>query len=418
MNDKMNFSVDNGNQNIIPLKFDQSYGYPVCFTRDVFKIGNDTLSKALAEKNRTGAKKTVVFIDEGLLSQNPGLLKKIVRWFDHHRDLFYPACDPVVFPGGERVKNSWDHVHRATRVMNASALDRHGAIVAVGGGALLDMAGFAAAIFHRGIQLIRIPTTTLAQNDAGIGVKNGINQFGQKNCIGTFYLPAAVINDTSFLETLPFDHFIGGVAEAFKIALIRDHCFFSFLEEAGGLLKQRNQKAIAETIKRCARLHLDHIARSGDAFETGSSRPLDYGHWSAHKLEILSEFSLGHGQAVSIGIALDSYYAWRHALISRTERDRIITALMRCGLPVWSPYLEVRDPGGRLEIENGLEEFRQHLGGKLTFTMPNGIGKACEHHEMDFNIVQEGVSFLKKTGSDRAEIPKNTVKLVQSLPCN
>ncbi len=168
----------------------------------------------VAEKNgaekQACAKKTIVFIDEGLIIQNPGLLNEIIVWFKHHKTVFNLACDPVVFPGGESVKNSWDHVHRATKLLNDSEIDRHSVVITVGGGALLDMAGFATAIFHRGIQLIRIPTTTLAQNDAGIGVKNGINQYGQKNCIGTFYLPTAVINDFNFLKTLPFDHFIGG----------------------------------------------------------------------------------------------------------------------------------------------------------------------------------------------------------------
>jgi 3-dehydroquinate synthase len=285
--------------------------------------------------------------------------------------------------------------------MNVSALDRHSVILAVGGGALLDMIGFAASIFHRGIGLIRVPTTTLAQNDAGIGVKNGINQYGKKNCIGTFYLPIAVINDINFLQTLSFDHFIGGVAEAFKIALIRDAAFFSFLDKKAALLKQRDQNAIAQTIKRCAQHHLDHIAKNGDPFETGSSRPLDYGHWSAHKIEMLSGFSMGHGQAVSIGIALDSYYAWKCSLITREERDRIITGLIKCGLPVFSMYLETRDSNGRLEIENGLEEFRQHLGGRLTLTMPDGIGKTSEIHEMDFNWVKQGILFLKNFECDQ-----------------
>jgi 3-dehydroquinate synthase len=390
-------------QTVIPLNFAQSYHYPVYFTREVFSINNPILIKTLAAEKQTRARKIVVMIDDGLTRTNPGLLNEIAQWFYHHREVVCLACDPVVFPGGEQVKNSWDHVHRATRAMDEAELDRHGVVIAVGGGALLDMAGFSAAIFHRGIQLVRVPTTTLAQNDAGIGVKNGINQYGKKNCIGTFYLPAAVINDYGFLATLPFEHFIGGVAEAFKIALIRDVSFFSFLEENSARLKQRNPAAIEETIERCARLHLDHIAHSGDAFETGSSRPLDYGHWSAHKIEMLSGFSMGHGQAVSVGIALDSFYAWQRSLISRTELDRILTALITCGLPVWSRYLTVTDTSGRLEIENGLEEFRQHLGGRLTFTMPDGIGQTCERHEMDFDIVKKGIDFLKDACQDTSE---------------
>ena len=385
---------------VVPLKFDQAYHYPVCFTRDVFSITNPVLINTLAVKNQAQPRKIMVMIDDGVTRQNPRLLNDISLWFDHHRDRVCLAWEPVVFPGGEQVKNSWDHVHRATKAMDDSGIDRHGVVIALGGGALLDMVGFSASMFHRGIQLVRIPTTTLAQNDAGIGVKNGINQYGKKNCIGTFYLPVAVINDYRFLETLPFDHFIGGVAEAFKIALIRDRSFFLFLEKNSALLKQRDSKAIEETIERCARLHIEHISHSGDAFETGSSRPLDYGHWSAHKLEMLSGFAMGHGQAVAIGIALDSYYAWQQSLIARAELDRIITALINCGLPVWSPYLETTDSSGRLEIENGLEEFRLHLGGRLTFTMPQGIGQKCERHSMDFHIIRQGVAFLKNTYSD------------------
>ena len=395
MNNKVSLQEDHTQETIVPLTFNQAYHYPVCFTRDIFNTANPALINILAGESQARPRKIMVMIDDGLTNQNPQLLNDIAQWFEFHKDLVCLAWEPMVFPGGEQVKNSWDHVHRATKTMDDSGIDRHGVVIAMGGGALLDMAGFSASIFHRGIQLVRVPTTTLAQNDAGIGVKNGINQYGKKNCIGTFYLPIAVINDYDFLGTLPFEHFIGGVAEAFKIALIRDKSFFLFLEKNSALLKQRDPKAIEETIERCAWLHIDHIAHSGDAFETGSSRPLDYGHWSAHKLEMLSGFSMGHGQAVSIGIALDSYYAWQMSLMSRAELDRVITSLINCGLPVWSEYLEATDPSGRLEIENGLEEFRQHLGGRLTFTMPHGIGEKCERHEMDFDVVRQGIAFLK-----------------------
>ncbi len=397
MDNSVNRLTDNPMQNTISLRFSQEFTYPVCFTHDVFNTSNDILLKAIDAKNSTAAKKTLVCIDEGVIRHNTRLLDNILKWFKHYKSHMDLVAEPVIFPGGETVKNTWDHVHRTTKIMNDLSLDRHGFIIAIGGGALLDMVGFASSIFHRGIQLIRLPTTTLSQNDAGVGVKNGINEYARKNCIGTFYVPKAVINDFSFLKTLCFDHFIGGVAEAIKIALIRDASFFSFLETNGALLKERDQNSIEETIKLCARHHLDHIALSGDAFETGSSRPLDFGHWSAHKIEMLSGFSLSHGQAVSIGLALDAYYAWRKSLIKQSELDRILDLLTQCGLPVWSLYLEYKDRKGRFEIENGLEEFRQHLGGKLTFTMPDGIGQSCELHEMDFDIVRDGMLFLKKS---------------------
>jgi 3-dehydroquinate synthase len=242
MNNKIALQKDHTQETIVPLKFNQAYHYPVCFTRDIFNTGNPVLTNTLAGENQTGPRKVVVMIDDGLTQQNPEILNDISQWFEYHKELVSLAWEPMVFPGGEQVKNSWDHVHRATKAMDDSGIDRHGVVIAMGGGALLDMAGFSASIFHRGIQLVRVPTTTLAQNDAGIGVKNGINQYGKKNCIGTFYLPIAVINDYNFLETLPFEHFIGGVAEAFKIALIRDKSFFLFLEKNSVLLKQKIQR--------------------------------------------------------------------------------------------------------------------------------------------------------------------------------
>jgi 3-dehydroquinate synthase len=257
------------------------------------------------------------------------------------------------------------------------------------------MVGFAASIYHRGIKLIRVPTTTLAQNDAGIGVKNGINCFEQKNCIGTFAPPFAVINDFSFLKTLPFSHYISGVAEAFKIAMIKDASFFSFLVDNIICLSQRDHETIVPVIYHCACLHLDHIAHNGDPFESGSSRPLDYGHWSAHKIEMMSQNTISHGYAVSIGIALDSYYAWKLSLITESDLYRLLMSLIKCRLPIWSNYLSRTNDQGQLELENGIEEFRIHLGGRLTFTMPDGIGKTCQLHEMDFEIVRKGIQYLE-----------------------
>ncbi len=379
-----------------PVEFEQFYRYPVCFTRSVFDPENPVLPDMVQKAGKDHPKNIAVFVDDGLLPGRPGLLNEIRDFCRHHAGLLRLAADPVVFPGGETVKNTWKHVQRATDILNAAGIDRHGLVIAVGGGALLDMAGFAAAIFHRGVEIIRLPTTTLAQNDAGIGVKNGINQYGQKNCLGTFSVPAAVICDFDFTETLPFDHFIAGVSEAFKIALIRDSSFFSFLELNAPLLKYRQAGPTQEMIQRCARLHLDHIAGRGDPFESGSARPLDYGHWSAHKMEILSGHKLPHGLAVAVGIALDSFYAWQKSLISETDFHRIVTALSKCGLPVYSPYLACTDELGRLEMEHGLEEFRLHLGGTLTFTMPDGIGNSLELNEMDFEIVRQGIAFLKR----------------------
>jgi 3-dehydroquinate synthase len=254
-------------------------------------------------------------------------------------------------------------------------------VFAIGGGAVLDLVGYAAATAHRGVRLIRFPTTVLAQNDAGIGVKNGVNAFGHKNALGVFQPPAAVLNDADFLRTLPKRDAIAGLAEAVKVASIKDEPFFRWLEDnAASIL---DPDPLARAVRRCAELHLEHIAKSGDPFEQGSARPLDYGHWSAHKLELMTSHELRHGEAVAIGMALDACYAVEANLLAAADRDRFLALLRALGLPLWHDALDERRPDGARSVIAGLDEFRQHLGGELTLTMLTGIGRAREVNEID-----------------------------------
>ena len=305
------------------------------------------------------------------------------------------AAPPEILAGGEVIKNGWQSVRDLLWTIGNLHMDRQSFVIAVGGGSILDMVGFAASIIHRGLRLVRVPTTTLAQNDAGVGVKNGMDEHGQKNFIGTFAPPWAVINDYDFLRTLPFEQWIGGAAEAFKVSIIKDAAFFDYLCEHAAALGRRDESVMQELVRRCAILHLQHIGGGGDPFEFGSARPLDFGHWSAHKLEVMSGYSIGHGQAVAIGVAIDSYYAMRRDMINRGDFDRILAALNACRLPVFHPLLERRDPDGTLEIIRGLELFREHLGGSLTITLPQGIGRKVEVHQISPDLVEEAVAFLK-----------------------
>jgi 3-dehydroquinate synthase len=280
-------------------------------------------------------------------------------------------------------------------------LDRHSYILGVGGGAALDMIGFAASIIHRGLRLVRLPTTVLAQNDAGIGVKNGMDEHGAKNFVGTFAPPFAVVNDLAFLPTLADEHWLGGAAEAFKVAIITDADFFDWLAEAAPALRARDEAAMETLIRRCAVAHLEHIRTGGDPFEFGSSRPLDFGHWVGHQLETASGYRLGHGQAVAIGIAVDSYYAAKHSLLTADEFERVLAALRACGLPVWDDRLVARTPAGTLAILAGLDSFREHLGGRLTVTLPDGLGRRREVHQISPEIVEDAVTFLgRRFGRD------------------
>src|SRR5690606_14594398 len=241
-------------------------------------------------------------------------------------------------------------------------------------------------IAHRGIKIIRVPTTVLSQNDSAVGVKNGINYRGKKNFLGTFVPPFAVINDYNFLNTLSDRDWRAGISEAVKVALIKDREFFEWLEIHADELVARDKTAMQYLIRRCAQLHLEHIG-GADPFEKGSSRPLDFGHWSAHKLEQLSNFEVIHGEAVAIGIALDSIYSSLIGLISSADADRSVQLLLRMKLPVSHQLMQLDRPDH--PIFRGLHEFQGHLGGELTIMLLQEIGKGKEVHSLDKEILMK-----------------------------
>ncbi len=245
-----------------------------------------------------------------------------------------------------------------------------------------------AAVTHRGIRHIRIPTTVLSQNDSGVGIKNGINYFGKKNFLGTFSPPSAVFNDSCFLNTLDDRNWRSGMAEAVKVSLIKDARFFQWLEEQADNLIHRDEVAMENLVYSCASLHLHHIA-SGDPFETGSSRPLDFGHWSAHKLEQLTHFSLLHGEAVAIGIALDTIYSQIIGWLRQEEMYRILSLLKKLQFKLYHSLLE------EAALMDGITEFREHLGGELTIMLLKGIGKGENVHTINKNIVKDCIQTLK-----------------------
>jgi 3-dehydroquinate synthase len=373
--------------------FSVPFRYPVCFTHGVFEPENETLARVL-KPSAAGAARALAVVDEGVARATPGLARQIQRYFRKHRDRLALVREPLVVPGGENAKNGWNTVRELMTLAATEHLDRHSYLVAVGGGSVLDMAGFAASLVHRGLRLVRVPTTVLAQNDAGVGVKNGMNAGGAKNFAGTFAPPFAVIDDFEFLKTLPQREWIGGVSEAFKVAVIRDRRFFGYLCRHAADLRGRDQAVMEKVVRTTAALHLRHIAASGDPFEFGSARPLDFGHWAAHRLELLSDFTLGHGSAVAVGIALDSTYAMLKKLIPPAERDAVVRGLAECGLPVWSPLLERRGANGEPDILAGIEQFREHLGGRLCVTLPKPLGSKTEVHTMDPALVKQAIALL------------------------
>ncbi|MEY4525956.1 MAG: hypothetical protein RIR57_1326, partial [Bacteroidota bacterium] len=334
-------------------------------------------------------KKILFVIDKGVTDIQPNLTAEIVAYFQTHSpaDL---APEILVLPGGEVCKNDPRFYEEVIRALDEHGIDRHSFVACIGGGAFLDMAGYAAAISHRGVKFIRIPTTVLSQNDSGVGVKNSVNYLGKKNFLGTFAPPVAVFNDYIFLESLGERDWRSGIAEAVKVSLIKDISFFTWLEVNADAMNQRDKTVMIEQIYRCASLHMQHIA-SGDPFELGSARPLDFGHWAAHKLEYLSDFKIRHGEAVAIGIALDSVYSHLMGYLTKEEVDRILDLLQKLGFAIFHPALAEND---KVNLTNGLNEFREHLGGQITITLLEKLGKGVEVHEMDFETIKKSVDYL------------------------
>jgi 3-dehydroquinate synthase len=377
-----------------------SFRYGVHFTTGVFSPHNPLLAEVLAAGGGENPKKILAVVDNGLHQHHPRLLADLSDYCHRYGDNLVLAGPPVLVPGGEAAKNSPAQVHAVHQAIHQAGLCRHSYVVALGGGAVVDMVGYAAATAHRGLRLLRLPTTVMAQADASIGVKNSLNAFGKKNFLGTFAPPWAVINDFNFLATLSSRDWLSGLAEAVKVALLKDSAFFDFLEQSAPALVQRDLPRLKQVIHRCAALHLDHIATGGDPFESGSSRPLDFGHWAAHKLEHLSGYQLRHGEAVAVGIALDATYSHLAGLLDFSDWQRILTVLERLSLPVSAPQLA--DVPALLQ---GLKEFREHLGGRLTVILLAGIGLPLEVHELDVDILGAALTLLRHRAEGSARRP-------------
>jgi 3-dehydroquinate synthase len=375
-------------------RFTVGFEYPVVFCRAAFRLEEQTLAWAIAHREPERRHPVYAVIDAGLSDAQPELKARIVAYAAEHSASLELVAAPHELPGGEAAKNDPELVRKLWQAFARARLDRHAVVLAIGGGAVLDAVGFAAATTHRGVRLVRMPSTVLSQNDAGVGVKTSLNGFGAKNFVGTFTPPFAVVNDADLLATLPLREARAGLAEAVKVGLIRDSEFFAWLEANAAALGRAESAPLERAIQRCAELHLRHIASGGDPFESGSKRPLDYGHWAAHKLETLSEHGIRHGEAVAIGMALDAKYAELSGLLSTSALGRIVNVLERIGLALYHPLLSAESEG-RLAILQGLQEFREHLGGTLTVTLLTDVGASREVSELDERVVAAAIAWLR-----------------------
>lgn len=368
----------------LDLSFVVSYRHQIFFTENVFAAKNNIF------KELVGVAKVLPIIDAGLVATSPAVVAELIEYAKANQIKLTRA--PMILTGGEESKKDQTVVNAVLAAIEEDAICRHSYVLVIGGGALLDAVGFASAIAHRGVRLIRMPSTTLSQADAGVGVKNGINAFQKKNFTGTFSPPYAVVNDSSFLKSLSPRNLRDGLVEAVKVALLKDPEFFKLLEDNVSELSKGNLNLISQYIRRSAELHALHITKGGDPFELGSARPLDLGHWAAHKCETLSLYKLTHGEAVAVGLAVDVLCARELGLFSKAESERVLDLLVRLGFKLYTPELDLQN--GDLLMQ-GLEEFREHLGGQLTLILPTALGQSTNIHELSRELVKKVTTELQ-----------------------
>ena len=354
------------------------------FTRDAFSNGNDVLTSVLPDHASEVRMCTV--IDAGLMDARPDLIDSLNRWQQTHSDRVRATGPPVVIPGGETTKNGWSSFETVAQAINDQHVCRRSIVLIIGGGAVLDTAGFAASTSHRGIDVIRMPSTTLAQGDAGIGVKNGINAFGVKNFLGSFSPPLAVVNDLSLLDSLDDAHWRGGLSEAVKVALLKHPPLLDFIEDSATQLCSRDLEIMESIMLASARLHMDHIVHGGDPFENQNARPLDLGHRADHRIEAVSQWQIPHGDAVAIGLAIDLEYTVKIGRLDEAVSNRVIRCLGSLGFLGTSDCLN----DGEAILE-GIEEFREHLGGRLTIPTIEAVGKLVELNEIDSSVMLNAI---------------------------
>ncbi len=388
----------------IDIDFEVPFRHRVRFTDNLAEEDTQVLLDLL--ESPADIKPRVLMVVDEQLAEHSGRVSELVSRLENDQNILLldggsseRPGPSFVLPGGEAVKNSTDFVEQLLSLINERNLDRRSYIVVIGGGAVLDAASYAAAIAHRGIRVIRIPTTTLAQGDSGVGVKNAINFFRKKNWIGTFAVPWAVINDAALLTTLPNRDFRCGFSEAIKVSLLKSTTDFEELCDNATQIANREMESAFTAIKKSCLWHLKHITQGGDPFEALEARPLDFGHWSAHKMEQMSGYRLRHGEAVGIGVAIDCIYSTRVFGFPESDAQRVLQCLKDFQLPLWDSTLNDFDA-----LLSGLEEFRQHLGGRLTITMLKAVGKPIDVHEIDSDAMRASVEQLRDLTRGHSEL--------------
>lgn len=285
----------------------------------------------------------------------------------------------IVLPAGESAKQL-TNLERVWEAMHQAGCDRHSVVISLGGGAVGDLAGFAASTYMRGVDCVHIPTTLLAQVDSSIGGKTAINFGNVKNLVGTFSQPVAVISDTTVLSTLSEREFVAGFAEIFKHAFIQDK---NYLEQLTAKpLTDLTPDELAEIITTSCTIKGDTVR--ADTRESGARKALNFGHTVGHALEALSlktSSPLLHGEAVSIGMAIEADISHSEGLLTAKEAAQVTADLTQAGLPIRAPRYEMDD------ILSKMRADKKNHGGAIQCTLLKHVGQAVWDHVISEEVI-------------------------------
>ena len=274
----------------------------------------------------------------------------------------------TTLPAGEETKSQF-WLGRVYDDLASMPADRRTPVVAVGGGVVGDLAGFAAATYNRGLPLVMVPTTLLAMVDSSVGGKTGINHPAGKNLIGAFHQPAGVWIDTRFLDTLPKREYVSGLAEMVKYGIILDATFFEYVERNVNGILDREPGVVRTVVSRCCRLKAD-VVEQDEREETGLRAVLNYGHTFAHAFETVGGYGGWlHGEAVAAGMVCASRLAERRGLIPVEVTERQVRLLTAFGLPV-APL-----PWPVDELLSAMRSDKKNVAGRLRFVLPTRLGE-------------------------------------------
>lgn len=293
----------------------------------------------------------------------------------------------IVLPDGERAK-TLEQLEKLAESMVGSGADRHSVLLALGGGVVGDVGGFLASVFMRGIPVVQIPTTLLAQVDSAIGGKTGVNLKAGKNLLGTFHQPLTVLVDPDVLSTLPEREYRSGLFEAMKYGVIRNPAIFELMEGNRGALLQRRGELLETLIAECIRIKADVV--SGDERESGERRILNFGHTIGHALEAETSYKrFLHGEAVGCGMIAASSIAASMQLIDPATAQRIVNLVQAYG-PL--PRVDVNAK----RVFKRLLSDKKTVGGVPHFVLPTGIGKVKVVNNVSPERVIEAVKGIRE----------------------